>query len=250
MICDAHVHVGYFARRGYDKPFYYTPKRVTSILKRFEVSDFIFSSSSSHFGETDIEALHNEARETKKEFGAGAHAFCWIAGFMFEKDRQLSFLDNGVYEGVKLHHLETPWSTRPKDLNYILDILEERDIPVQFHIGQDIGCFPGDYLPFVKSHPGLRVDFAHCRPGQDTIDAMKECPNLYTDTAFMPPERIEMLEANGVADRVMFGTDLPVMQAYYDVGLTDYYRKIVKDFEKLASDGIMFGNFKKFLRLK
>lgn len=250
MICDAHVHVGYFNRRNYDTPFYYTPKRVASILKRFDVSDFIFSSTSSHFGVTDIEALHNEARETKKEFGPGAHAFCWLSGPMFEADRTLSFLDSGIYDGVKLHHLETPWSTRPKDLDYILDILEERDVPVQFHTGESTGCYPKDYLPFVKSHPALRVDFAHCRPGQATIDAMKECPNLYTDTAFMPPERIEMLEAQGVADRVMFGTDLPVMQAYYDVQLTPYYRRVLKDFQKVASEAIMSGNFKKFLKIQ
>ena len=250
MICDAHVHVGYFQRKGHDRPFYYTPKRVSSILKRCGVEEFIFSSSSSHFGVTDIESLHNEAAETKKEFGRGAHAFCWLSGPMFEADRGLTFLDRGIYDGVKLHELETRWSTRPKDLDYILSVLEERDVPVQFHTGEDPGCYPGDYLPYVKKHPKLRVDFAHCRPGQATIDAMKECPNLYTDTAFMPPERIELLEANGVADRVMFGTDLPVMQCYYDVQLTAYYRKVLKEFLKIASDGIMAGNFRKFLRLK
>ena len=250
MICDAHVHVGYFNRRGYETPFYYSPKRVSSILKRCGVSDFIFSSSSAHFGVTDIQAIHNEAKETKKEFGEGAHAFCWLSGHLFEVDPQLSFLDTGLYEGVKLHERETTWSTRPKDLDYILSILEERDIPLQFHTGEDPGCYPRDYLPYIKKHPALRVDFAHCRPVQATIDAMKECPNLYTDTAFMPPERIELLEANGVADRVMFGTDLPVMQAYYDVQLTACYRKTVKEFLKLASDGIMFANFKKFLRIK
>lgn len=250
MICDAHVHVGYFTRKGYKEPFYYTPKRIALILKRCGVSDFIFSSSSAHYGVTDIDAIHNEARETKKEFGKAAHAFCWLSGHMFETDPKLTFLDFGIYTGVKLHELETPWSTRPKDLDYILSILEERDMPLQLHTGENTGCFPGDYLPYIKKHPDLRVDFAHCRPAQDTIDAMKECPNLYTDTAFVPPERIELLKANGVADRVMFGTDLPVMQAYYDVQLTAYYRNLLKEFQKTADDGIMFANFKRFLRIK
>ncbi len=250
MICDAHVHVGYFNRLFHEQPFYYSPKRVSSILKRCGVDEFIFSSSSAHFGITDIESIHNEARETKKEFGAGAHAFCWLSGHMFETDKTLGFLDYGLYEGVKLHHLETPWNVHPKELNYILSILEERDIPVKFHIGEDKGCYPGDYLPFVKKHNKLRVIFAHCRPGLETIDAMKECPNLFTDTAFMPPERIELLEKNGVADRVMFGTDLPVMQAYYDVQLTAYYRKVLKSFQTVANENIMAKNFKKFLKLK
>ena len=56
-----------------------------------------------------------------------------------------------------------------------------------------------------------------------------------------------MLEKNGVIDRVMFGTDLPVMQRFYDVQLTAYYRKVLKDFEAVASKEVMSLNFKKFL---
>lgn len=247
MICDAHVHVGYFGRLGYEEPFYYSPRRISSILKRCGVDEFIFSSSSALFGYSETTAVHAEAAELKRCFGKGAHAFCWISGEMYDADRNLTFLENGIYDGVKLHELETKWSKRPADFDRIMSILEERKIPLQLHTGENTGCYPHDYVPFVKKHPGLKVDFAHCRPGQETVDAMKEYPNLYTDTAFMPPDRLEMLEKNGVIDRVMFGTDLPVMQRFYDVQLTAYYRKVLKDFEAAASKEVMSLNFKKFL---
>lgn len=45
MLCDAHIHVGYYARMGHDKPFYYSPRRVVGVLNRCGVDEFIVSST-------------------------------------------------------------------------------------------------------------------------------------------------------------------------------------------------------------
>ena len=152
MICDAHVHVGYFERLNYEYPFYYSPRRISSILKRCGVNSFIFSSISSYLKIVNQKSIIDETVELKKEFGHGAYAFYWLSGEIFDNDRDLTCVDTEIFDGVKLHELETNWSKRPKDLDYILSILEERKIPVQFHIGEDFGCYPNDYLPFVQKH--------------------------------------------------------------------------------------------------
>jgi len=249
MICDAHVHVGYFNRLNHKEPFYYSPRRISSILKRCGVNAFIFSSTSACYGCTEFAQLHAEAAELKRCFGKGAYAFCRLTEALYEQDRDLTFLDNNIYCGIKLHGLDYPWSRHAGDLDRIMSILEERNMPLQLHIGEDADCHPADYLPLIKKHPHLRVDFAHCRPVQAVIGAMQELANLYTDTAFMLPERLEKLKSCGVIDRVMFGTDLPVMQAYYDVQLTDYYRKVQKVFCAVADENVMEKNFWRFLNL-
>ena len=40
MICDAHVHVGYFPRKGWEEPFYYSPRRILGILDRAGVDEY------------------------------------------------------------------------------------------------------------------------------------------------------------------------------------------------------------------
>ena len=260
MICDAHIHVGWYYRMTdattiNRSDFYYEPKVVASVLKRWGVDEFIFSSISSQRHAT-IDEVEREALETQSAFGSGAHPFYWVTGPFYDADPDFKILDKGLFEGVKIHELETPWvKERPKDLDRILSVLEERDVPVQFHSGEDTGCSPRELLPFAKRHPRLRIDFAHCRPHKEMIDCLKECPKLFTDTAFMPPEYYSELLDAGVESQVMFGTDLPIQGGFYDwVGddasktLEHFYRKELAAVRIARySDAVMSGNFKRYL---
>jgi len=217
MICDAHIHVGQLSRANV--PHYYSPIDIAETLKENGVSEFIFSSMSVLMAEDNAtyQQVRSEAEETVHAFGHGAHPFLWITGRFYDADNNLSMLDDELWQGVKIHELDTPWvKERPKDLERILAIVEERGLPVQFHTGEDKGCYPHELLPFVKKHPNLRVDFAHCRPWKETIDCLRECGNLFTDTAFMLAEHYGDLVDADVEDRVMFGTDLPLQCALID----------------------------------
>ena len=164
--------------------FYYEPKVVADVLKRCGVDEFIFSPMALQ-DVVPIEEVIREARETQAAFGPGAHPFYWVTGPFYDADPDFKILDDGFFEGVKIHELETPWvKERPKDLDRILSVLEERDVPVQFHSGEVPGCYPHELLPFAKRHPKLCIDFAHCCPYKEMIECLKECPNLFTDTSF------------------------------------------------------------------
>ena len=261
MICDAHVHVGRFYRltdaATFDRSdFYYEPKVVADVLKRCGVDEFIFSSISSQRHVT-IPEVEREAHETKEAFGPGAHPFYWVTGPFYDADPDFKILEKGLFEGVKIHELETPWVKEcPKDLERILSVLEERDVPVQFHSGEDEGCYPHELLPFAKRHPKLRIDFAHCRPHKEMIDCLKECPNLFTDTAFMPTECYSDLVAAGVESQVLFGTDLPIQGGFYDwsdpdvaKSLEDFYHQELSAVRAAGySEAVMNGNFIRYLR--
>ena len=260
MICDAHIHVGRYYRLANPETFersdfYYEPKVVAEVLKRCEVDDFIFSSISCQRHVT-IAEVEREARETQAAFGLGAHPFYWVTGPFYDDDPDFKILDKGLFEGVKIHELETPSvKERPKDLDRILSVLEERDVPVQFHSGENEGCFPHELLPFSKRHPKLRIDFAHCRPYKEMIECLKECPNLFTDTAFFDPEHCPEIVAAGVEAQVLFGTDLPIQGGFYDWADSDvakalehFYRNELTAVRAAGySEAVMSGNFKRFL---
>lgn len=246
LICDAHVHVGRIGdgrtRRAFE------PVEIVEILKAHGVSEFIFSSMNSQSG-ASMDKIVQDAIETQTAFGRGAHAFYWLAGRFYDEDPDLKALDNEIWDGVKLHELETPWvKKRPKDLDRILSILEERDIPVQFHTGEDAGCYPHELLPFAMRHPKLRIDFAHCRPYAETIDCLRECRNLFTDTAFMPTEYYPKLIAADLEERVLFGTDLPIQGGYSDDPISELYGREL-DVARRAeySKAVMSDNFHRFL---
>jgi len=246
MICDVHAHVGTPGNGGV--PPEASPRFVAGLLKRCGVAEFIFSSLDAQMG-MPIEVVEREAVETREVFGKGAHAFLWLTGRYFDDDPDLTALASGLWEGVKLHERETPWvKERPRDLERILRILEERGLPIQIHAGEDAGCRPGDLVPFLRRYPRLRADLCHCRPLDDAIRALKECPWLFADTAFMPPENYAALVTAGVADRVMFGTDYPAHVSYYEGTAESLYRNDLEGAREYGySEAVMSGNFGRFL---
>lgn len=261
MICDAHIHVGrYYRMKNVEtferEDFYYEPKLVVDILKACGVNEFIFSSISCQ-RRVAIEDIKRETQETCAAWGSGAHPFYWVTGPLYDDDRDFKILDEGLFEGVKIHGLETPWvKERPSDLDRMLSILEERNVPVQFHSGEDEGCYPHEILPFAQRHPNLRIDFAHCRPCKEMIYCLKQCPNLFTDTAFMPAEHYPELVAAGVEHQVMFGTDLPIQGGFYPWSSDDvvcvlgkFYRdELVEVSKEGYSENVMSENFKRYLK--
>ncbi|MBQ7251652.1 MAG: amidohydrolase family protein [Kiritimatiellae bacterium] len=213
------------------------------------MDEFVFSSLDAQMG-VPFEVVERDAVETREAFGAGAHAFLWLTGRFYDVDPGLKALDGGIWEGVKLHERETAWvRARPKDLERILCILEERGLPLQIHGGEDEGCRPGDLLPFFRRHPRLRADISHCRPLADAIRALQECPWLFADTAFMPPENYAALAAAGVAGRVMFGSDFPTHLSCYEGTAEELYRNDLEGAREYGySEAVMSGNFRRFLK--
>ena len=92
---------------------------------------------------------------------------------------------------------------------------------------------------------GVRIILAHGRPLDECITVMKECPNVFADTAFMPVNNIVRLKDEGLITRVLWGTDFPVMRYFYDIPPEDYYaQKVIEagnalgesDFTRITRD--------------
>ena len=236
MISDAHVHMGYYSRKGFREPFYYSPRRVLGVLDRCGVDEFIVSSTCAQVASISICDLNREAREMKRLAGARAHVFLWVSGRMMDEDRQLKVLDEPwrrlrgdgsafLYEGIKLHEMETPWVKERKcDLERVLSIANERRLPVQFHSGPNEFCSPRVLAKFAQEFPSVRFDFAHCRPMGEMAEVVGACPNVWTDTAFMDASEQRELPHYDWHGRLMFGSDLPVWQAHEDAPLTKTLR--------------------------
>lgn len=248
MLTDAHVHMGYFPRFCRKELEYYSPRRIIGVLNRCGVEEFIVSSTCAQIGEIGIDAIIREAKEMKRLAGDCAHIFFWLSWHLFQEDASLSWLDYGIFEGVKFHEKETPWfACRQMELRRILDKISERGLPVQFHTGDDDGCRPSELVQLARDYPTVRFDLAHCRlPGQSAA-AVAECPNVYVDTGFHDAD-FSTLRTFDWKGRLLYGSDLPVWQAYRDVALTAFYRKNLHGFHQAFPEES--GAFHEFLKGK
>lgn len=247
MICDAHVHVGYYPRKGREEPFYYSPRRVWGILNRAGVDECIFSSTNAVW-DFSGSVMHREAREMLRLAGGRAHAFFWVTDEYLKRDPDLSKLPP-FYEGFKLHGGETPWLRRPALLDRVLAIARERNFRVQIHTGEEddkTGNAISSYLPYCRKFPKIKFDLAHGKPGSEVPRAVNENDNVYVDCAYCSADIVrQWLDAGAREDRILFGSDIPVQQRLFDLSLTEYLRKIIRGF---SSPRILAQNFKDFLK--
>lgn len=235
MICDAHIHVGYYERLGHDEPFYWSPRRIAGVLARCGVSEFIVSSTNAQVEGVAKQDILREAREVRLRAGSGAHQFYWLSGRLYDEDRSLSFLDSGLFEGLKFHELETPWmEKREKDLLRILAIADERGLPVQFHCAPIGGCAAAYLMSLAERFPSVRFDFAHFNPADETVAVMGRCPNVFADVSTYNTADYNALPAmaDHVLDRIMFGTDFPALHARIATGSPQWYREKMREFSR------------------
>lgn len=242
---DVHVHMGFFRRIGRQSVWYYSPRRIFGLVKRCGVKEFIVSSTSAQIKEIGIADMIAEAVEMKRVAGRLAHIFFWLSWHLFEEDRAMKWLNSGLFEGVKFHELETPWIGRySKELMSVLGVIERHGLPVQFHTG-DNNCRVSDLLSVAKQFPGVRFNFSHCKLMSESASAIYEQQNVFADTAGVPIGQIQMLKDYAWDNRLLYGSDIPTIQAYEDVSLTDYYRREVLAFSKLSIGHIQ--NFRSYL---
>lgn len=248
MIYDAHIHVGYFLRAGYAEPFYYSPRRIVGILDRCEVGEFIVSSTCAQLEEIGIADIVREAREVKRLVGNRAHVFFWLSGHLYDQDPEMKWLETGLFEGIKLHEGETPWvKCRKNALRKILSVASERNLPAMFHAGEDDACRPSKLAKVAREFPNVRFDFAHCRPMDEVAKVIADCPNVWTDTAYMAIDEFQRLRDSDWHGRLMFGTDLPVWQSHEKVGLTKRYREYVRAFRETGLEAASNAAFHDFM---
>jgi hypothetical protein len=233
MICDAHVHVGYYERFGRDEPFYWSPRRVVGVLRWCGVGEFIVSSTNAQIAGIAKEDILREAHEMRLRAGPDAHQFYWLSGRLYDEDPSLSFLNTGLFEGLKLHELETPWmQQRERALLRILSIAAERGLPVQMHCAPCAGCSADELATLAARFPTVRFDFAHFKPADETIAVMERCPNIFADVATFEESDYEVLPEvpSHVTKRLLFGTDFPALHSRTAVGLSAWYRTRMRNF--------------------
>jgi len=244
---DAHVHMGYYPRAGFDEPFYYSPRRIVGLMDRCCVDEFVVSSTCAQVAGISIGDMIREAQEMKRLAGRRAHVFCWISGRMFDEDPQLSFLDCGFYEGIKLHEGETAWNReRSDDLARILSEAQTRRWPVQFHCGESEGMRPIELARWAERFPTVNFDFAHCRPMGEMAQVIARHENVFTDCSYMPADMMPRLRDFDWRGRLMFGSDFPAYHTREENGFSRRYRTIVNDW---SSTGIVAtGAFMRFMK--
>ncbi len=241
MITDSHVHIGWFSNG------YHSPKEVWKDIREAGIDRIAVSSTSSC---ADLYSLVCREMRTIIRLAPNSVApILWLTSHLLSFPKQLKKMVNarGIdWAGVKIHPVSHPQILQNKQLlNRLLEIVRALGVPMLIHTGEYPNCHAGVFEPLCRGNENVNFVLAHGRPLNKTIEIMKSCPNVYTDTAFMPLENIHHLISCGLRERILFGSDVPINKLYYPQYSTCEYlrRKIaaIKDISPcVLSNNVFF----------
>ena len=160
--------------------------------------------------------------------------------------------------GMKFLKVYPDYFGRPIDDPAYLPIFEwaeERGIVIMSHSscleGEDTLTNPRRFIGLAQRFTRVRWVLAHAGNGprgeKQAVEAARACPNVFLEicTSFADHGLIEALVEGAGPDRVLYGSDMPLMDARYQVG-----RVVTADIPEEAKRQILGLNAVKLLGLK
>ena len=226
MICDAHIHVGQF------DDIYTSPQEVVTFMRQAKVEKYAVMSTT--IWTEEYEKVLQEMREFKALAPQSILPILWLTPQMLLDGKLDMMLNSGIqWRALKVHG-NHPWSLN--GVNECANIAEELHLPLIIHTGDFPHCEAGIYKDIVKSHPRVTFVLGHCRPIEQTIAIMEECPNCWGDTAFTPLADVQKMLNAGMENRVLFGTDYPLQKVFYpDEDILSCYSSTIRSMQTIMS---------------
>jgi len=131
--------------------------------------------------------------------------------------------------GIKIHPTSNDYPVDGEGYQEVWKFASERKAFVLSHTWHDTPtCSPGKFVSIAKKYPEVPIILGHsggqAKGYQEAIKAVKECPNLYLDLtgSLITGTWVErMVEAVG-AERILYGTDFPFIDPFYEFGKVCY----------------------------
>jgi uncharacterized protein len=159
-------------------------------------------------------------------------------------------IDKLHFAAIKLYPPYTPWPLNEPRWEPIYRFADARGLAVILHTGAEPQSLPKLVGEIAPRYPGANFVMGHSgntptERGQ-AIAAAQASPNIYLETAstFRTPGVIEQLVREAGADRVLFGSDIPLMDPRAQLG-----KIITAAISDAAKRQIIGENARRLLRL-
>lgn len=159
-------------------------------------------------------------------------------------------IDDLHFTAIKLYPPYTPWPLNQAQWHPIYRFADERGLAVLFHTGTEPQAYPRFLADVAPQYPNANFVAGHSGnvspQREEAIAAAQAHPNVYLESCstFRTPGVIEQLVAEAGADRVLFGSDAPLMDPRPQLG-----KIITAQISDAAKRAILGENARRLLRI-
>lgn len=232
MVFDSHLHVGQF----YD--MYHSPKDIVSLMDNLDVNCAAISSTS--ICEENYDKVLNEFEILINLAGDRIFPVLWVTPNMIDYGAVNLFLNSKItWKCLKIHgrlHYGV-WQPFEHYMNQVIAIAQKLAVPILLHTGAYEYVEPQYYESMIKHYNNQIFILAHSRPIDQTINLLKTSSNAWADVAFSPIDDIKELVNANLTNRVLWGSDLPIISYFYqNIDVISYYNNLLESLKNSISD--------------
>jgi len=203
-VCDAHVHLG---MSGPWQPYMNPTIYVDELIRLFNEYDveraIVFPNP--NVGDK-YPKMNDYIAECVKKYPRRLIGFGRVDPRREDSLKELNRIKNRLgLTGLKLHPIVECFRPDHPFFAKFFRKTNELHLPTLFHSGEGFSS-SGLILRIAKKYPRLPMILGHLREG--TINALKECENVYVETSGTLPDFIE-LSVDTNEDKILFGSDVP-----------------------------------------
>jgi len=239
-ICDCHVHYGQF------RDDYYEPNHLVNYYEELGI-DKVGIMPTGLACKVDFENNLKVIKSTKRFI-----PYLWVSPEMVDTDSTLELYNDLNYKVIKIHaYAQKEWDEMPDKIRKVIQIAYEKGVPVMFHTGGWRGSNAIKFYKFCREFPEVNFILAHGKPISQTLIVLKGAKNAYVDNSFMDIESMKMICDAGLSDRILFGTDFPIMKTFWpEVSLLDWYRNnVIEQIQTFGEKNFMVWANENFYKL-
>jgi uncharacterized protein len=178
--------------------------------------------------------------------------FAYVSPLMPERmvPELLRAIDELRFAAIKLYPPYTPWALNEPPWEPIYQFADERGLTIILHTGPEVQSQPRFIADIAPRYPNANFVAGHAGntplERAQAIAAVQAHPNVYVETCstFRTPGVVEQLVNEAGADRVLFGSDLPLMDPRAQLG-----KIITAEIDDQAKAKVLGGNAQRLLRI-
>lgn len=146
-------------------------------------------------------------------------------------------LDRGLM-GLKVHSILQGFMLCDAIADPLMEVAASYGVPVYVHTGTMGNALPFQLLELAQRHKKIKFVMGHMGYSDfwyDVIPVMERAKNVYAETSHAAPDTVHALIEQIGADRIIFGSDVPVSSLEVEIGKIRLLDLDKKEQEKVFS---------------
>jgi len=242
MIVDAHIHSGDFLGRKWNA------EKLIKVMDKYKIDKaFISSEEAIVYGNDD--ANKNLKENYIKPYEKRFIGYCVPNPYNSPGHEVEKCIESGYFQGIKLH----PWYHKcplsSSNYDSVFEIANQRSLPVLVHSGGTLNmpdfqyALPEMFLNVAERYKDLVLIIGHMglERWREVTELVIDYDNIFLDITMSMPEkaRVEFAVEKVGAERVLLGTDMPLIDPAVSIGLVLGSSLSTEDKEKILGANLM-----------